>query len=137
MYLLCDIIFGLAIGAMAAVCFIYVFRSKYSYPRWMLQSFENPWVFIVLFTLALFLMIYDQKIASLLLILTLALFVDMFIFAKYIPIEKMSTPLEDHGVSLLPLTVDPPISAYDDLLSAPLGRAYIPDTLPVFNSTLL
>jgi hypothetical protein len=169
MYLLSDIILGLAVGAMAAICFIYVFRSKYSYPRWMLQSFENPWVFILLFTLAIILMVYDQKVASLLLILTLALFVDMYIFAKYIPpsqpplsappqqpppiIENMPQPQpqppEDHGVSLLPLTVDPPIdfpeNNYSSYLAADqcggmseykerIGRAYIPDTLPVFNS---
>lgn len=79
---LLQILQGLMIGAFAAISIIYTFQTRVPYPTWMLQAYDKPWVFLLLFVAALVLMSQNTVLGALLLLLLAALAMDGLLFAR-------------------------------------------------------
>lgn len=77
-----QILQGLVIGALAAISIIYTFQTRVPYPTWMLQAYDKPWVFLLLFVAALFLMTQHAVLGALMLLLLAALAMDGLLFAR-------------------------------------------------------
>lgn len=128
-YLL-SIVNGFIVGILVAICILYVFKIKTPYPAWLLKTFEKPWILLLLFILGVIFLNYNKEAGALIIIISIALFIDRFLFArplnmdtsdkpktKKAPISNKEIPknsstidpeMEDHGVTLLPLTNTPP-----------------------------
>lgn len=115
---------GLLVGILAAICILYVFQIKNPYPLWILKSFEKPWVILILFILGVLLLGFNKEAGVLIIIISVALFVDKFLFARKIPEITKETPkkapvsnkifteepkaIEERGILLMPLSNTPP-----------------------------
>lgn len=115
---------GLLVGILAAICILYVFQIKQPYPIWILKSFEKPWVMLILFIMGVLLLGFNKEAGVLIIIISVALFIDKFLFARKIPDITPSQkskkapisnkvfiepkPSENHGVTLMPLSNTPP-----------------------------
>ena len=115
---------GLLVGILAAICILYVFQIQKPYPIWILKSFEKPWVILITFILGVLILGFNKEAGVLLIIISVALFIDKFLFARKIPditpSEKVKKapisnkvftepkPSELHGVTLMPLSNTPP-----------------------------
>jgi len=122
---------GLLVGILAAICIIYIFQIKTPYPLWALKTFEKPWIMLLIFVIGVIFLGFNKEAGALLIIISIALFIDKFLFARKLPNkehdmhnhkdQKKSAPIsnkvigsnkptetEQHGVSLLPLTNTPP-----------------------------
>ena len=128
---------GLIVGILAAICILYVFQVKTPYPIWILKSFEKGWVLFILFLLGVVFLGFNKEAGVLLIIISVALFIDKFLFARNIEqkpqiISVKSAPIsnkiyvedskkvEDHGITLLPLSNTPPGSISEE------GSKYLP-----------
>jgi hypothetical protein len=79
---LLQILQGLVIGALAAISIIYTFQTRVPYPTWMLQAYDKPWVFLLMFIASLLLMSQNVVLGALLLLLLAALAMDGLLFAR-------------------------------------------------------
>lgn len=129
MSIITSIINGILVGLLAGFCIIYVFQIKNAYPPWILHTFENPLILILLLLAAFILYRSNPAGGILLLILVIALFIDRMLFVREHPRtlkdieEKPASPQnvtrmpEDsyHSSELLPLTYEPPTEFPDSL----------------------
>ena len=115
---------GLLVGILAAICILYVFQIKKPYPIWILKTFEKPWVILIIFILGVLSLGFNREAGVLLIIISVALFIDKFLFARKIPeitpekpkkapisnkvYNEPPKPTETHGVTLMPLSNTPP-----------------------------
>ena len=111
---------GFLVGILVAFTILYVFQIKNPYPSWILKTFEKPWVLVLLLFLGVIFLGFNKEAGVLIIILTLALFIDKFLFARQLPISQpklKKAPIsnkpykkeeEEHGVTLLPLSNTPP-----------------------------
>lgn len=130
-----SIVNGLLVGLLAGICILYVFQISNPYPSWILRTFEQPWIILFLFAVGIIMLSFNKEAAALLIILSIALFIDKFLFARkpftppasphaaashalptsaIIDVSKVATRgagpnmAEEHGITLLPLTNTPP-----------------------------
>jgi len=113
---------GLLVGILVAFTILYVFQIKNPYPLWILKTFEKSLVLLLLLFLGIIFLGFNKEAGVLIIILTLALFIDKFLFARQLPISSHIRPNikeapisnkiykkeEEHGVTLLPLSNTPP-----------------------------
>lgn len=77
-----QVVQGLAIGALAAISIIYTFQTRVPYPAWVLQAYDKPWVFLVLFLTAAIVFYEHRSIGAMLLLLLGAVWMDGLLFAR-------------------------------------------------------
>ena len=70
------------VGAFAAITVLYTFQTKVPYPMWLVQSYEHPWVFLILALITIFIGKVSPRIAVMLLLLILAVWMDGILFVR-------------------------------------------------------
>lgn len=76
------VIEALFIGALAALVVIYAFQTRVVYPKWMLHALDKPWILLLALIVCGFLYPYSPRISALAIILVLALWLDVVLFAN-------------------------------------------------------
>ena len=113
----------LLIGALAAVSIVFTFQTRIPYPAWLLKSYEDPWVFVVMIIAVAALGRWSLRVSALLMLLLVALWIDGFLF-----IRNEHAPLAPQKPSPLELdnyTEDPSLAA-PALQSVPLPEPNYP-----------
>lgn len=77
-----DIVKGLLTGFLVAIILLYSFRPKVPYPKWMILTYEHPWLFVILGILDAYLFVWDRVIGVLLFIVLACLFIDFHVLSK-------------------------------------------------------
>lgn len=91
-----DILKGIVSGILSSYVLIYGLRPSVTYPEYILDTFENKWIFILLIICNYYLFIWDYACGSLLLLSIVSLGMDYIIFA-----EKSNNDVEDSTKNLL------------------------------------
>jgi len=73
---------GIITGVLSAYLLIYGLRPAIPYPEYILEFFENKWLFIILILINYYAFIYDYRIGCLLLLSIIALVFDYVIFVN-------------------------------------------------------
>ena len=79
---LLKILEGVTIGALAAISIIYTFQTRVPYPKWVLQAYDKPWVFLLLLVVGVILLYHSPAIGALVLLLLGAVWIDGLLFAR-------------------------------------------------------
>lgn len=79
--MMASVLMGTLIGATAALLWLYGLRPDIPYPRWMLQSFHHPWIFLVMLILVMYVATFSPVLAVMLFLLVAALLMDMILYA--------------------------------------------------------
>lgn len=77
-----DVLRGVITGLLTAFVVIYSLRPKVPYPKWVLISYEHPWMFLVAIGVAAWAISWDRIIGSLLFIIVLTLILDFHMLGK-------------------------------------------------------
>lgn len=83
---------GTLIGAAAGLLWLYGLRPNIPYPWWMLQSFQHPWVFLVMLVVVLYVATWSPVLAVMLFLLVAALLMDMILYASPAATAAMAAP---------------------------------------------
>lgn len=73
---------ALLTGCLAAATAIYAFQTRVPYPLWVMQAADKPWVMLAVLLVGMFLFPASPRPAALLILLTAALWMDIFLFAN-------------------------------------------------------
>lgn len=73
---------GIITGVISAYLLIYGLRPSVHYPEFILDFFENKWIFIILIIINYYVFLYDYKIGCMFLLCIIALIFDYIIFAS-------------------------------------------------------
>lgn len=84
---------GLITGILVGYLIIYGLRPSVPYPDYILDFFENKWIFLILVIIIYYVFLWDYTIAVLLLLSTIALIFDYVIFTKSNPLFIINKPL--------------------------------------------
>lgn len=92
------IIKGILCGILSAFLVIYGLRPAVPYPDFLLEFFENPWLFLILLLVTYYIFIWDQMLGALLLLSIAALVFDYIVFThrgykKVITTEHLANPI--------------------------------------------
>jgi len=82
------IIKGLLTGIVVGYLLIYGLRPAVQYPDFILDFFENKWIFLILLLCIYYVIIWDLRLGLLLLLGTIALIFDYIIFTKQETLNK-------------------------------------------------
>lgn len=77
-----DVFEGIAVGLLAGLVLVYALRPKVPYPAWMVSIFEQPWIFLVLAIFAVSVFLWSRVVGALLVLIIIALYADMVVFAR-------------------------------------------------------
>lgn len=77
-----ELLEAVLVGAFAAVTLLYTFQTKNMYPDWMLQSYEHPWVFLILLLIAVFIAKFSPRTAVMMALLIVAMWMDGVLFVR-------------------------------------------------------
>lgn len=77
-----DIAKGLLTGFLVAIILLYSFRPKTPYPKWMLLSYEHPWIFVILGIIDAYLFVWDRVSGVLGFIVIACLIIDFHVLSK-------------------------------------------------------
>lgn len=77
-----DIAKGIVAGLLVGFLVIYSLRPQMPYPEWVLQTYEHPWIFVLLVSATLVLACWDAKVGALLALVVATLFVDYYTLGK-------------------------------------------------------
>lgn len=117
-----DAVRGAVLGAVAALCVVYSFQTKVVYPDWVLATWDHPWIFVVLVIVSLYIFVWSQELAVLLLLVLAAIIADKILFGRvlYPVVNVEKTKQESVEPSEIP-TVDlyGPPSASSEIVSEP------------------
>lgn len=102
------------VGALAAMVIIYAFQTRIPYPRWVLQSIDKPWVLLLALLVAVFLVSASPRLGALAVILVLAVWLDIYLFARA-PLGSGDTTGLD-----TPLHTSDPVATFPDAYDEPL-----------------
>jgi len=91
-----DILKGIVSGILSSYVLLYGLRPSVTYPDYILDTFENRWIFILLIICNYYLFIWDYTCGSLLLLSIVSLVMDYIIFT-----EKSNNDDENTTKSLL------------------------------------
>jgi hypothetical protein len=104
---------GLVLGALAALAIIYAFQTRITYPDIVLELLEHPWIGIIIFLVSILIFRFSPKVASLILILLFAFYMDTIIFAR--PLHTIPTQVNDTNArdyTLYPRDYQQPSSSF-------------------------
>ena len=89
---------GLITGILVGYLIIYGLRPSVPYPEYILDFFENKWIFLILVIIIYYAFLWDYTIAVLLLLSTIALIFDYVIFTNSNPlfIKNESATINDN-----------------------------------------
>lgn len=130
-----DIARGITTGLFMGFVLFYSLRPTVPYPAFVLQSFEHPWVFIIMIVFAIYLLIWDRTIGCLAFIIIACLVIDFHLYSKK-PIKT-----EDSPTSSVPTPITMPDDKYRnvairDVSGAPLNDVGIDESnYPLFSDT--
>ncbi len=79
-----EILEGIAVGILAALVLLYGLQPHEPYPKWMLLPYEQPWLFVLLGILVIYIFIWSPTVGSLLILILAALYADMVVFGRSI-----------------------------------------------------
>lgn len=85
----------LFVGAFAAISVVYTFQTRIPYPVWIVQAYDKPWIFVLLFCLAIAIGSWSIKISVMTILLLCALWLDGVIFLRNYEDEKSKQTIEN------------------------------------------
>lgn len=91
-----SLIEALFVGAFAAITIIYTFQTRILYPIWVIKAYDKPWLFVILFIIAVSLSTWSTKVSVMLVLLLGALWLDGLIFLRAYD-EKDEAPVKSVG----------------------------------------
>ena len=98
-----DILKGVISGILSSYLLIYGLRPSVQYPEYILDLFENKWVFILLIICNYYLFVWDYTSGCLLLLGIVSLVMDYIIFTERSSEENTTKDLiQDISVILFP-----------------------------------
>jgi hypothetical protein len=128
---------GVVLGGLAAVVLIYALQTRVLYPLWMLQTYDHPWILLVLFVVSILVFQVHPRIGAYLILVTLAILVDGLLFVRHLEKEQPRTwTAQDLVVPMKPKEVwpfDAPSLARDEDAAGP-SLASIPLPQPEYPS---
>ena len=77
-----EVIKGLVTGVLATFVILYSLRPTSPYPRWVVESYEHPWIFVLMIIAVPFLYAWDNIVGALAFIITTMLIIDYNFFGK-------------------------------------------------------
>lgn len=77
-----DVLRGIITGILVAFVVIYSLRPKTPYPKWILMSYEHPWLFVLAIAVAAWSLAWDRIIGALMFIIILTLILDYHMLGK-------------------------------------------------------
>lgn len=86
-----EIVKGVFTGILSFYLLFYGLRPSVQYPDFILDFFENKWVFMILFIIMYYVMIWDYRSGVLMLLATFSLIFDYTMFARNDNDEKTTT----------------------------------------------
>jgi len=84
---------GLITGILVGYLIIYGLRPSIPYPEYILNFFENKWIFLILVIIIYYTFLWDYTIAILLLLSTIALIFDYVVFTSRNPLFINKEPI--------------------------------------------
>lgn len=100
-----DLIAGFIAGFISVFLVIYAFQPNRPYPSWMLEPVDQPWIFILILLVIIFIFRWDYLIGILLILFVLAIIFDIVVLTKSEIDETMYTP----SIQLLPKNFMSPV----------------------------
>jgi hypothetical protein len=94
--MLIEAIRGLATGVLIAFVVLYSLQPKTPYPKWIVATFEHPWVFVLAFIVACWLLSVDKVIGILAFIAVATVTIDYYVLGK----RRMNVP-QQRGESVI------------------------------------
>ena len=73
-----DVTKGILSGIFIGILVMYSFQPQVPYPQWMLQPYENPWMFLVLIFLVVLLLAWDLRTGGLAFLIVATLVMDYY-----------------------------------------------------------
>lgn len=135
-----SLIEALLVGAFAAISVVYTFQTRIPYPVWIVQAYDKPWIFVLLFCLAIVIGSWSMKISVMTILLLCALWLDGVIFLRNYDEDKSKPMMEGVGTnSSKDLEVwpydEPSVARTSDVISGPpLQGVPLPEPhYPVFH----
>ncbi len=106
------VIKGILCGILSAYLIIYGLRPAIPYPDFLLDFFENPWLFLILLIVNYYIFVWDHTICVLLMLSIAALIFDYIVFTNkgFKKVVVTTTPrsfVEDFTLSQAPPSIDP------------------------------
>lgn len=77
-----EVVEGLLVGVLAAAVIIYSMRTTVFYPTWLLNIFEHPWMFVLLFIVIVYILTKNATIGGLLALMFAALLADHYVLTR-------------------------------------------------------
>lgn len=96
-----DSVKGLIVGIIAGICLFFAFQTKVLYPKWVLATWDHPWIIVSFFIIAVYIAQWSVEASALLILCLAALVIDKLVFGRQpIQLPKDSSevePLYEHG----------------------------------------
>lgn len=73
-----DIVKGLVTGVLLGFMVLYSLRPQNPYPDWVLQTYEHPWIFIILVGSVIILSAWEGRAGAIMLIIVATLLMDYY-----------------------------------------------------------
>lgn len=73
---------GILSGIFIGILLMYSFRPQVPYPQWMLQPYENPWMFLILIMVVVLLLAWDLRTGGLAFLIVATLIMEYYALGK-------------------------------------------------------
>lgn len=79
---LTEIIYGISLGFLAGFFLLYTFKPSQPYPKFIVDLFQYPWVFIFIFIGIIYVFYKDIRIGVMLSLITLMIVLDSYFLGR-------------------------------------------------------
>jgi hypothetical protein len=129
------IIKGILCGILSAFLVIYGLRPAIPYPDFLLEFFENPWLFLILLIVTYYIFIWDHMLGALLLLSIAALIFDYIVFTNKGYKKVILTEQFEHLTNPIFETINEPVKTsynviIDDIKASSILEVYPGDPAP-------
>lgn len=109
-----DIIKGLVTGVLVGFMVLYSLRPQTPYPEWVLQTYEHPWIFIVLLCTVAVVSAWELRAGAVLFIIVATLLIDYyFLGTRSLEPPHKIAPVEFDRSSLVMPRIPPQYSSQE------------------------
>lgn len=118
-----DVVKGLVTGMLVAFMVLYSLRPQTPYPEWVLNTYEHPWIFIILVCMVVLLSAWDARAGAIMFLIVATLLMDYYFLGTRSLQYQQHTPtfLEFDRTAMMTSSIQTPQFSLD--------QAY-----PIFNN---
>ena len=77
-----EIIYGTTLGFLAGFVLFYTFKPSQPYPKFLMDLFQYPWIFLFVMMIVLYIFYKDIRLGALLLLIFIMILLDSYFLGK-------------------------------------------------------